>query len=88
MKQTLVTIALASSLVACTTTQPTIVEPTADAATIADYWKCDNATKTSMLSLGDAINCSVTYEKLLKSFPGPEDSKFQKFLAWWKANKT
>lgn len=84
MKHTLTIIALALS--ACTSTQQQqLVLPTASSTIINAYWQCDDAAKVSMLGFGEATQCSVIYEALLKSFPGPD--KFQQFLAWWKANK-
>lgn len=43
---------------------------------------CERAAAEGLLGLGDAANCSITYEKLLKVGFGGD---YMRLLAWWHA---
>jgi hypothetical protein len=48
------------------------------------YLRCDRAASERLLGFGEAENCSVTYEALLKVGFGGD---FKRLLAWWQAER-
>jgi hypothetical protein len=48
------------------------------------YLRCDRAANERLLGFGEAENCSVTYEALLKVGFGGD---FKRLLAWWHAER-
>ncbi|MDO9166454.1 MAG: hypothetical protein Q7U13_10140 [Rhodoferax sp.] len=62
-----------------------------DAATVrevrslkAAYLRCDRAATERLLDLGEAANCSVIYEELLRVGFGGD---FKRLLAWWRVER-
>ncbi|MBT9549413.1 MAG: hypothetical protein IV088_01080 [Hydrogenophaga sp.] len=50
----------------------------------AAYLRCDRAATERVLDMGEAANCSVIYEALLKVGFGGD---FKRLLAWWQAER-
>lgn len=50
----------------------------------AAYLRCDRAATERLLGPGDAANCSVIYEELLRVGFGGD---FKRLLAWWQAER-
>ena len=50
----------------------------------AAYLRCDRAATERLLSMGEAANCSVIYEELLRVGFGGD---FKRLLAWWYAER-
>ena len=50
----------------------------------AAYLRCERAATERLLGVGDAANCSVIYEELLKVGFGGD---FKRLLAWWHAER-
>lgn len=50
----------------------------------AVYLRCDRAATERLLSMGEAANCSVIYEELLRVGFGGD---FKRLLAWWHAER-
>ena len=50
----------------------------------AAYLRCDRAATERLLDMGEAANCSVIYEELLRVGFGGD---FKRLLAWWHAER-
>lgn len=50
----------------------------------AAYLRCDRAATERLLSMGEAANCSVIHEELLRVGFGGD---FKRLLAWWHAER-
>ena len=50
----------------------------------AAYLRCDRAATERLLGMGEAANCSVIYEELLRVGFGGD---FKLLLAWWHAER-
>jgi hypothetical protein len=48
------------------------------------YLRCERAATERLLGIGEAANCSVIYEELLKVGFGGD---FKRLLAWWHAER-
>lgn len=48
------------------------------------YLRCDRAATERLLDMGEAANCSVIYEELLRVGFGGD---FKRLLAWWHAER-
>jgi len=50
----------------------------------AAYLRCDRAATERLLDMGEAANCSVIHEELLRVGFGGD---FKRLLAWWHAER-
>ncbi len=78
---------LVASLASSPRAQPTDTDAAVDRelrSLKADYLRCERAATERLLGTGDAANCSVIYEELLKVGFGGD---FKRLLAWWHAER-
>lgn len=50
----------------------------------AAYLRCERAATERLLGMGDAADCSLVYEELLRLGFGGD---FRRLLAWWQAER-
>lgn len=75
---------MASGLAAMIVVSSTAVGSLAGGELEKAYWDCEFAAIQGQISLDAAAGCSDIYEQLKKHKFG---GKFDRFLAWWQANK-
>lgn len=87
------TLSIAALLLLVTLASNPSAQPSDDASTVVDtevhilksaYLRCEQSANERMLDVGEAANCSLVHELLLRLGFGGD---FQRLLAWWLAER-